>query len=242
MRYGIISDVHGNIEAFRAVSDAIAVEGLQRIIFAGDLVGYGADPRACIERMKSLKAHALVAGNHDWGVLGLLDMEYFNESAAEALEWTARHIGANEREYLKSFTLLYEEGDITVVHGSLDQPAKFNYIVDEKDALLDLKLSRTPLCFVGHSHAPGIFRQRGERAEFIGGSAVIMEAGEKYVINVGSVGQPRDGDPRASYAVFDSAEGSVQIKRVGYDTESAGARILKAGLSPWLAARLAEGR
>lgn len=241
MRYGLFSDVHSNLEAFRATLGAMSKDSIDSYLFVGDLVGYGADPRPCIEAMKALKPHVLIAGNHDWGVLGLLDMDYFNEYAAAAIEWTANAINSGDADYLKGLILMHEDRNIALVHGSLSQPAKFNYILDADDARANMRLARTPLCFVGHSHVAGIFCIDGERAGAAGSSAKI-DGRKKYVVNVGSVGQPRDGDPRASYAVYDDKDGTVEIKRVIYDIEAAQAKILKAGLPAWLAARLAEGR
>jgi len=242
MRYGILSDVHSNLEALCATTGAMAKDRIDRYLFVGDLVGYGADPRACIAAMRLLKPHSLIAGNHDWGVLGLLDMEYFNEYAASAVEWTRDTLSGADAGYLRSFMLVCEQENFTLVHGSLNQPAKFNYILGPEDARLCMRCARTPLCFVGHSHRAGIFCLDGGTVMCPDAAAVKIDYTKKYVINVGSVGQPRDGDPRASYAVYDETEGIVEIKRVIYDIEAAQAKITRAGLPAWLAARLVEGR
>ncbi|MCM8761284.1 MAG: metallophosphatase family protein [Candidatus Omnitrophica bacterium] len=242
MRYGILSDIHSNLEAFDAVCAALTKERLDACLFIGDLVGYGADPHECIIKMKSLAPKVLIAGNHDWGVLGLLDMDYFNEYAASAVAWTARMLKPAEMDYLKSFVLFHEEGNFTLVHGSLNQPAKFNYILDDDDAFLNMRLSRTPLCFVGHSHYPAIFILESDGAIRVPAVKVKIEGNKKYVVNVGSVGQPRDGDPRASYVIYDDEDNTVEIRRIIYDVERAQEKILKAGLPAWLATRLAEGR
>jgi diadenosine tetraphosphatase ApaH/serine/threonine PP2A family protein phosphatase len=242
MRYCIFSDVHGNREAFEAVMAAFAKEGVDQHLFLGDIIGYGADPHACIAGLKALKPQILTAGNHEWGVLGLLDMEYFNEYAEAAVEWTKNLLHQEELDYLKSFRLFHEDGELTFVHGSLEQPARFKYILDNDDADLSLRLLRTPLCFVGHTHVPGAyFFEKGE-AIFTKGPKVSIEPDKKYIINAGSVGQPRDGDPRASYVIYDDKEKTVEIKRVAYDIKTAQKKIVKAGLPAWLATRLAEGR
>jgi diadenosine tetraphosphatase ApaH/serine/threonine PP2A family protein phosphatase len=242
MRYCIFSDVHGNWEAFEAVMTAFAKEDIDQHIFLGDIVGYGADPHACIAGLKALKPQVLTAGNHEWGVLGLLDMEYFNEYAAAAVEWTKNLLSQEELDYLKSFRLFCETGGLTLVHGSLEQPARFKYILDNDDADLSLRSLRTPLCFVGHTHVAGAhFFENGE-VVFMKGPKVCIGADKKHIINAGSVGQPRDGDPRASYVIYDDKEKTVEIKRVSYDIEAAQKKIVKAGLPAWLASRLGEGR
>ena len=242
MRYALLSDIHSNREAFTAVTQALAGDNTDACLFVGDLVGYGADPRACIADLTAMKPRILVAGNHDWGVLELLGMDYFNEYAAAAAGWTKKALRPKELEYLKSFKLMHQDEKMTIVHGSLNQPAKFNYILDAEDAFMSLRLSPTPVCFVGHSHAPGIFWLEGSTVHASDVGRVTMDAGRKYLVNVGSVGQPRDGDPRACYAIYDDKAGTIEIKRVSYDVEKAQAKITKAGLPVWLAARLAEGR
>lgn len=242
MRYAVLSDIHGNREALGAVLEAMAGDNTDACLFVGDLVGYGADARACVADLAALKPQVLIAGNHDWGVLNLLGMDYFNEYAAAAVAWTKKALRPKELEYLKSFKLVFEDEKMTIVHGALDRPAKFNYVLDAEDAAVTLRLSRTPVCFVGHSHAPGIFRLDDQTAHSSDAGRITMEAGNKYLVNVGSVGQPRDGDPRACYAIYDDEAATVEIKRVTYDIEKAQAKIVKAGLPAWLAARLAEGR
>lgn len=242
MRYGIISDIHSNLEAFRAVLDALSKEKIDEYLFIGDLVGYGADPHACIKEMKALGPKELIAGNHDRGSLDLLDIGYFNEYAAEAVIWTKGVLGKEELDYLGSFRLIYESDKFTLVHGSLEKPEDFNYIMDEDEAYRTMKLMNTAICFVGHSHAAGIFHSAGGRAAFAAAPDIKIEQGNKYVVNVGSVGQPRDGDSRAAYAIYDEEASAVEIRRVAYDVKAAQRKILDAGLPGWLASRLAEGR
>jgi diadenosine tetraphosphatase ApaH/serine/threonine PP2A family protein phosphatase len=242
MRYCIFSDVHGNLEAFSAMIAAVSSERVDERISLGDIVGYGADPSACISELKRLAPKVLIAGNHEWGVLGLLASGYFNEYAAEAVRWTAARISPDEARYLKSFELMYETPAMTFVHGSLEQPATFRYVRDRDDADRTMRLSRTPLSFVGHSHRPGIWRMDPSGVGLAGRSKVFIEERGKYIINAGSVGQPRDGDPRGSYVIYDEGEGSVEIKRFSYDIKLAQEKIRKAALPAWLASRLAGGR
>jgi len=242
MRHCIFSDVHSNLEAFEAFSKAAASDKIDEYLYLGDVVGYGADPHACIARLQSLKPRVLIAGNHEWGLLELLGLEYFNEYAEAAILWTQRLMNKEELEYLKSFRLLHETGDLTLVHGSLEQPARFNYVLDPDDAELTLRLSRTPLCFVGHSHVAGFYYVQEGAVVYSKGPKLRLERDKKYIINTGSVGQPRDGDPRAAYVIYDDTENTVEIKRAAYDIKAAQGKIVKAGLPVWLATRLAEGR
>ena len=242
MRYGIISDVHSNIEAFHAVTNAMSRERIDEYIFLGDLVGYGADPHACIAAMRLLRPKIMIAGNHDWGILGLLSPGYFNDAAAAAILWTKAELDTKEFDYLRSFKLFYEEREFTLTHGSLNKPARFNYIFTADDACITMRLSRTPLCFVGHTHSTGIFCMDKGEVSASKDYRVKIDPDKRYLINAGSVGQPRDGDSRASYAIYDNRTSTVEIKRTEYDLKTAQDKIIKAGLPDWLAYRLSEGR
>ena len=241
MRHGIISDIHGNVEAFRAVVDELSKESVDDYISLGDVVGYGADPKACIETLKLLKPRISITGNHEWGVAGLLDLAYFSDDAKEAIIWTKGVLSGPEIDFLKSFGLAHNEAGYSLVHGSLDNPAEFNYIVNVDDARRTMTVMGSSLCFVGHSHYAGIFYSDKGRIMYADGRRIKLSQGEKYIVNAGSVGQPRDGDPRASFVIYDDAEGVVEIKRVKYDTKRAADKILAAGLPAALALRLSKG-
>ena len=242
MRYAILSDIHGNLEAFKAVLDALSEERIGAFLSVGDVIGYGADPKECIKLLRSLEPEVLIAGNHEWGVLGLKEPEYFNELAQYAVLWTRNVLDKDDIEYLNSFSLVYEDGNITLVHGTLNMPEEFYYIFDIDDADATISKMRNPLCFVGHSHVPGIFVSNHNKVESLEATKIHIDYERKYVINAGSVGQPRDGDPRASYAVYDNEEAALEIKRVEYDVKKAQNKILQAGLPSRLAYRLSEGR
>ena len=241
MRYGLIADIHGNLEALKAVLNDLEKERIDSYLCVGDIVGYGASPKECIEIVRSLKTEASIAGNHEWGILGFLDLDYFNKYAREALIWTKDAIGPAELDYLKSFKLTWVDKKITLVHGSLDEPEEFNYIFNSEGAEATLRAQKTQVSFVGHSHVPGIFYFDGRASVEAESLEVKLEPDKKYVINIGSVGQPRDGDPRAAFGIYDEEAGIVEIKRASYDIEGAQAKILAAGLPASLAARLAEG-
>jgi len=242
MRYGIFSDVHSNSEALDAVLALFKKERVGRYLCVGDIVGYGAEPCECIAKIRALRGEG-VGGNHDFACVGLTSVEDFNPFAREAIFWTQKVLGAEETHFLKSLKSVSRFDDITLVHSSLDFPEEFRYIFDVESARETLMLLETKVCFVGHSHFPMIasiddrgaihLHQKG-RTE--------MEEDRCYLVNVGSVGQPRDGDPRACCAIFDSETSFVEIKRVPYDVSSTQKKIIQAGLPPMLAARLSEGR
>lgn len=242
MRYFIFSDVHGNREAFEAVMGELSKERADRHIFLGDVVGYGADPVACINGLKALKPDLLISGNHEWGVLGLLDAGYFNEYAAFAIGWTKGMLAEEELSYVRSFELVHRAVGYSFVHGSFDEPSEFKYIHDGADASIAMKFSGAPLSFAAHTHVAGAHFSDKGRIAYSSGPKIPIEPGKSYVINAGSVGQPRDGDPRASYLIYDDEESAVEIKRVVYDVKTAQDKIMRSGLPEFLASRLAEGR
>ena len=243
MRYAVISDIHGNLEAFQSVLTALGGERIDGYLFAGDVVGYGADPKECIKLLKGLNPAVAITGNHEWGVLNKLEASYFNELAQDAILWTGKILDGEEIEYLKSFPLVYEDEKITLVHGALNMPEEFYYIFDTEDAYVTLSRMKNGLCFIGHSHVPGIFASVDHsKVESVEAMNIRIDYDRRYLINVGSVGQPRDGDPKASFAIYDDEELTVEIKRVEYDVKKAQDKILRAGLPPKLAYRLSEGR
>ncbi len=242
MRYGIISDVHANLEALTAVAEALARSEVDRIVCAGDIVGYGADPCGCIDRMRSLGV-LTAAGNHDRACIGRLETAYFNDAARAAVEWTSRVLREEDGRYLASLNLVENVGEkFTLVHGTLSSPEEFDYLLDYFAVASSFSLLTRPVGFVGHSHVPIAFYLRPDgNIAYFHKPKIILEKGNKYFVNVGSVGQPRDGDRRAAYAVYDDEAGVVEIKRVEYDVAGAQEKIIRAGLPEFLAQRLAVG-
>ncbi len=242
MRYAIFSDVHSNREALQAVLKALEEEQVDKYLCAGDIVGYAADPKECIDTVRPL-AEAVVAGNHDWASAGMVAIDYFNPFAKEAVLWTTRTLGKQDISFLGSLQLTYRNEDLTMVHGTLDEPEEFNYLVDEHSARLTFGALEGRVCFLGHSHIAGIFVKDGRGAvRYLKEPCVAIEDNSQYIVNVGSVGQPRDGDPRAAYCVYDTAERQICIKRAGYDVERARGKIIEAGLPAILGDRLLSGR
>jgi diadenosine tetraphosphatase ApaH/serine/threonine PP2A family protein phosphatase len=246
MRYLVLTDVHANLEALDVCLADAAVRKYDRTLILGDLVGYGADPNAVIASIQGLHPIAIVRGNHDKVACGLELAEGFNAVAKAAVEWTLDVLTPANRAWLAALpqgpTMVDEA--VEICHGSpFDEDA---YIFDELDAVHALKTSARPLCLFGHTHCPAVFQLSGGRFEDLGvvegpGTLPLRDAA-KYLVNPGSVGQPRDGDPRAAYAIADTGARQVELFRLKYPVEVAQAKVLKAGLPDVLAQRLGVGR
>ena len=240
MRYAVLSDIHGNLEALEAVL-ADAAPRTDALLCLGDLVGYGADPLACVE-IVAARAYAITCGNHEYGVTGLLDLDWFNPHARAAAEWTRERLDDDHRTYLAGLPLVAEVGDATLVHASPDRPDEWEYLVTAQDGFDAFAAFATRLCFVGHSHVASAWSLGSTGPEHLPGPIdLALERGRRYIVNVGSVGQPRDRDPRAAYAIWDAERGTVAIRRVIYDVKAAAGKIRQGGLPRFLADRLAWG-
>ncbi len=245
MRYAILSDVHANLEALTAVLADADAEGTSAILGLGDLVGYGADPGPCVDLLAARGA-TLVAGNHEWGAAGLIDVDWFNPAARAAILWTRDRIAPDAGRYLGALPLVRTLGDAHLVHASPRHPEEWDYLTSAEDGFAVFGDFDTRLCFVGHSHRPGVWSMGSggpdHAASFRAWPLRIrLEDGRRYIVNVGSVGQPRDRDARAAYALWDVERREVEIRRVVYDHRAAAAKILAAGLPRLLADRLARG-
>ena len=241
MKWAILSDVHGNLEALRSVISDLRRQGADKIAFLGDAVGYGANPRECLLLLREI-AEFLVAGNHEWGAVGLTDVSYFNNAAKAAVQWTGGELAEEDHTFLRSLALVHQSGGITFVHATPNEPGEWNYIFTYPEAEEAFRSLAEEMAFVGHSHSPVILaKKRKESATTLRRGAAILEKGTRYIINVGSVGQPRDGDPQAAYGLYDEGERKFLLKRVPYDIPSAQEKIIRAGLPTSLAHRLAEG-
>ena len=240
MRYGILSDIHSNLEALRAVLDLCNEEGIEDFLCLGDIVGYGANPKECLHIVRGLKM-VYVAGNHDWAVSGRLNPMYFNPVAKEAVYWTQKQLSSEEIDFLKRLQLVFKNDDFILTHGTLSEPERFYYMMYLSQVIETFRLMDRNLCFIGHSHAPQIIIQQGEEGRPSDTLKIKVKPGYKYIINAGSVGQPRDGNPMAAYCIYDTDSRVIEIKRTPYDIKSAREKILKAGLPVSLAERLAVG-
>ena len=244
MRIAILADIHSNLEALEAVLRHAEGPGpLDRVWCLGDLVGYGAEPGACIARLREYE-HACVLGNHDLAALGRMGVEEFNPVAAQAALWTRQQLSEDDRAYLQSLPLVTKEGDFTLVHGSLRWP-QWEYLLSSEAAAEQFRRQETPCSLVGHSHVPFVALEAAAGPPLLAplSDGDVVEIGERrLILNPGGVGQPRDGDPRASYALYETGERTVTLHRVEYDVASAQRKIRDAGLPSYLADRLAHGQ
>ncbi|MEX0781934.1 MAG: metallophosphoesterase family protein [Dehalococcoidia bacterium] len=242
MRVALLSDIHANRTALEAILEHAAAGGYDALWVAGDVVGYGPDPNAVVERLGEEGA-LCVMGNHDAATLGRLPLEQFNELAAAAVRWTQDHTSEGTRTYLAGLPEVRQEGEFTIVHGTLRQPL-WEYMSTREAAEAHLKLQRTPFSVVGHTHHQLIASLDGKRLlSRTPEEDEICPLGEgPSVVNPGGAGQPRDLDPRVGYALLDLEALSVQFLKVPYDIAATQRRMREAGLPELLAARLAVGR
>jgi diadenosine tetraphosphatase ApaH/serine/threonine PP2A family protein phosphatase len=240
MRVAVLSDIHANLPALEAVLASLGeVDAVWQL---GDVVGYGPHPDEVVARLREIGATG-VRGNHDVATLGVLDVEWFNPAARRAVEWTARRISPETRAWLAGLPERAELGEMTLVHGSPRDPT-WEYVTTTPEARANLEWFATPYCLHGHTHVPVAWRDDDGHVELLrpsGGSELALD-GRRVLLNPGSVGQPRDGDPRASYFVLDTEARRVTWHRVAYAIATTQADIRAAGLPGWLADRLADGR
>jgi predicted phosphodiesterase len=241
MLYAIISDIHSNLEALEAVLGDALGQGVEGYLCLGDIVGYGAQPQACIEKLRGLNVTA-IAGNHDYAACGKTDTDYFNTYARRAVHWTAKQLNEEDSSFLAHLPLVYRTDKFCMVHGSLDHPEHWEYILTEESAFRSFLLLREKVLFVGHSHVPFIFSYQNKQVQGFAPKDVTLDSSVKYIVNVGSVGQPRDLDNRASYCIFDLESMSIRFRRVSYDFRQTQKKILEAKLPEILAQRLELGR
>jgi predicted phosphodiesterase len=243
MRYAIVSDIHGNLEAFLSVLGNLHENGgFDQIWCLGDIVGYGPDPHSCIELLRK-QNQISVAGNHDLASVGMRDVFDFNRYAVMATEWTKLQLTEEDKNYLCSLPKSVIEGDFTLVHGSPRDPIS-EYIMSEKIAEENFRYFETKYCLVGHSHIPLVFASVEGGAVFlpIEDQAYITLENRRLIINPGGVGQPRDSDPRASYAIYDSDHERIFYYKVEYEVSVTQQKMQEAGLPEFLVSRLSYGR
>jgi predicted phosphodiesterase len=246
VRIAIIADVHSNLEALEAVlRHAEGENALGQVWCLGDIVGYGADPAACIALLRRLDLHC-VPGNHDHAAIGLLPTDDFNRDAAAAAHWTAAQLSPEERQYLENLPNVVQEGDFTLVHGTLRWPI-WEYLYSPEAALAHLQRQQTPFSLVGHTHVPMLVvaderAKEGCQMYYLEDGTTIKLGDKRLVINPGGVGQPRDGDRRAAYAVYDADARTVTLYRLEYDIAATQKKMEAAGLPRWLIYRLSIGQ
>jgi predicted phosphodiesterase len=240
MRFAIFSDVHSNLEALEAVLEDAHEHNCTHFVCLGDVVGYNANPHECVKRVRDLDCPT-VKGNHDEQASLIESSRDFNELAERAILWTRDHLTEEDKMWLRDLRLQRQVRDFTIVHATLDTPAQWGYVFNNLDAAASFTYQHTTICFFGHTHLPVAFiRDDGVRRVSI--ELLRIETGKKYFINTGSVGQPRDGNWRAAYCIYDVENNVVEQRRVKYKVAIAQKKIIKAGLPPPLAERLAIGR
>ena len=240
MRFAIFSDVHANLEALEAVLADAHQRKCKHFVCLGDVVGYNANPTECLERVRGLECPT-VKGNHDEQASIFRSSTDFNELAERAIKWTRDQLTEKDKQWLRDLAFQKQVRDFTIVHATLDTPAQWGYVFNNLDAAASFTYQRTTVCFFGHTHVPMVFiRDDGVKREIV--DHVRIEPGRKYFINVGSVGQPRDGNWRAAYCIYDLENNLVQQLRVKYDLATTQKKVIEAGLPRMLAERLAMGR
>ena len=246
MKFAIIADIHANLDAFQVVLADIKEQKCTHYACVGDVVGYGANPRECLKIVRDL-GMPCVKGNHDEYCSVEEDLDGFNPHAAEAVNWTRKQLTDDERQWLRDLKYFRMVTSFSMVHATLDGPQRWGYVFNKLDAAASFPYQNTAVCFFGHTHVPLAFI----REPTVSGQPVIkggtyskfkVEQGKKYFVNVGSVGQPRDNNPKSAYVVYDVDEGTIELRRLQYDIEAAQKKILDAGLPPRLAERLAYGK
>lgn len=240
MKFAIFGDIHANLEAFETVLADAEAQGVTHYACIGDIVGYNANPHECLAKVKAL-ACPVVKGNHDEEASAETELVGLNPLAQAALEWTRKHLDEEDKKWLRELRMVRQVRDFTIVHATLDTPSSWAYVMNKFDAMASFSYQFTQVCFCGHTHTPR-FYVKGSSVTLESVDSLRLEPGKKYLINVGSVGQPRDGDWRAAYAVYDHANQEIKLRRLEYNLATAQRKIIEAGLPPQLAERIAVGK
>ena len=244
MRIAIISDIHANLEALEAALADIKTQSVDKIICLGDIVGYGANPNECIDIINQFCPNTLL-GNHDAAALGMLSTDNFNIHAKIAIEWTTEQLSDTSKLFLSALPLREEKFDCTFVHATPYEPNMWYYITSLEEAAFNFQFYNSPVCFVGHTHIPIIIVLNPQNEVYIHQDTKINTkeiAGSRYLINVGSVGQPRDRNPKLCYGIFDVESGEFCYRRVEYNFAKTQAKLKKLKMPEFLISRLADGR
>lgn len=240
MRYAIFGDIHANLEGLLAVLQDAEEQKVTHYACLGDIVGYNSDPVECLKIIRGLGC-PVVRGNHDHYVSHSDSLDGFHPLAANVVDWTRKQLSDESRAYLGSLKYVDSVETFTIVHSTLDAPTTWGYVFDKFEAEASFNYQVTSVCFYGHTHVPMAFEKTdGIRSGLY--KKLPVAVGRKYFINVGSVGQPRDGDPRAAYVIYDLIDNAIELRRVPYNVEQTQRKILERGLPERLAARLAMGR
>lgn len=242
MVYLIFSDVHSNLEALQAFFEIAQKTSHDRLVCLGDIVGYGADPNPVLDLIRE-KVDIILVGNHDHAVCGKISASYFNPHAYNAIIWTKKVLNEENHEFLRSLPIYLESEGIIWAHSSPFEPEQWHYLNSYEDAKENFRVLKAEICFMGHTHKPLVFEEVSKDDIKLHKEPTIkLNPKNKYLINVGSLGQPRDGNPEPCYTRFDSVTGELNFFRFSYHLEETQHKILKNGLSSFFAERLSKGR
>ena len=240
MKYAIIADIHGNLEAFRAVLEDAESNACTHYACLGDVVGYNANPKECLDMVRSMNLPC-VMGNHDEYCSSEEDLDGFNPHATAAVHWTRKQLTGDDRAWLRNLRYHRLVANFTIVHATLDEPGRWGYVFNKIEAASSFTYQNTSVCFFGHTHVPVAF-VRDSTVRGGSYSRFRVEPGKKYFVNVGSVGQSRDGVPKATYVIYDIKASTIELRRLDYDMDTTMRKILDAGLPQRLAERLPQGK
>jgi diadenosine tetraphosphatase ApaH/serine/threonine PP2A family protein phosphatase len=240
MKYAILGDIHANLEALTAVLNDARAQGVEKFVSTGDIVGYGASPSECIEILREINCE-IVQGNHDYYAACEAPMRQFAPSASRTVLWTRTKISPEQKIFLSNLPLIKQISNFTICHSSLSNPTGWNYILDRESARRSLLEQKSQICFVSHTHVPLLFIET-DAVKMCRYEKFYIKSGEKYIINPGSVGQPRDDNPLTAYTIYDSYKQCVLLRRIPYDIKTSQEKILAAGLPEKNANRLSLGR
>lgn len=244
MRYAILSDIHGNLEAFRKVIEYLNMESIDRYLFLGDIVGYGANPNECVDIIKNNYKYYSVLGNHDAVMIKKHFFSYYNPYAKKCLEWTYEVLSSENKQFLETLPITKVIDGIQLVHASPSSPNEWNYMTDIEDIRDNLDFIENFICFFGHTHRPAFYAYDSMEDLLTFDNCIDIEIETdrfQYIINVGSIGQPRDGNPKTSFGIYDTNYQQIKIIRLEYDYRTASKKILEAGLPNIIAERLLIG-
>ena len=242
MRLALISDIHANLDALETVLEHIDSQKVDVVHCLGDVIGYGPEPVACIEKIESTCKIKLL-GNHEYVALGLLRSDHMNPVAQSSADWTQSQLGDREISFIADYDLKTEEESCQLVHSSPFEPEKWHYLLTMFEAKRALESFDQSVCFFGHTHVPMVFSEETDGTiRQRAGMDIAFDPDKKYLINVGSVGQPRDDDPRACYVIFDTSENYITFSRLTYDVKRAQSKMIAAELPETLIERLEAGR
>ena len=239
--FAVLGDIHANLDALNVVLDDCRSQGVTDFLCTGDVVGYNACPHECMDIIRAIGC-PVVVGNHDFYVSSRQNLDDFNPAAAAVVQWTRKQLSVDELYWLRNLPFTHTQMGVTLVHSTMDNPENFGYVFDNLQAEANFLNQKTPVCFHGHTHCPMIYEKSMNGVFRIDAQDFKLPIGRKYFINVGSVGQPRDGDPRACYCIYEPSKHLLEYRRLEYDVAAAQARIREAGLPDHLADRLARGR